>query len=91
MEHLDFEGRAEWGKTVIPDAPDTDDHGHGTHVAGIAGGTTFGAAKKAKLIAVKALNYRGRGTFSDVIQGLQYVANRIASNVDGQGRYHIVK
>lgn len=36
----------------------------GTHVAGIAGGTRFGVAKKATLIAVRVLDSRGSGCMS---------------------------
>lgn len=32
IEHVEFEGRAKWGKT-IPKDPDQDLNGHGTHVA----------------------------------------------------------
>ena len=35
IEHNDFSGRAEYGYDVFnPDDPQTDGHGHGTHVAG---------------------------------------------------------
>ncbi|KAI9098099.1 peptidase S8/S53 domain-containing protein [Phlyctochytrium arcticum] len=75
LNHTDFEGRAIWGTTTrSDDAQDIDDNGHGSHVAGIAGGKTYGVAKKARLIAVKALDQDGRGPFSELIDGLQWVA-----------------
>ncbi|KND03973.1 uncharacterized protein SPPG_01423 [Spizellomyces punctatus DAOM BR117] len=75
IKHKDFEGRAVWGTTTRSDnAPDFDDNGHGSHVAGIAGSKTYGVAKKARLIAVKALDADGHGPYSELIEGLQWVA-----------------
>ena len=50
-----------------------DRNGHGTHVAGIAAGKTFGAAKSASLIAVKVLGRDGSGTTADIIEGKHIV------------------
>ncbi len=59
-----------------------DDNGHGTHVAGIVGGSGktsgghyIGIAPKCKLIGVKVLNEKGDGNISDVLAGLQWVVN----------------
>lgn len=54
----------------------TDGHGHGTHVAGTVGGTTWGVAKKANLYAVRVLDSNGSGSDSDVIAGLEWVTNK---------------
>lgn len=54
---------------------------------GIAAGTTYGVAKKARLIAVKALDAEGHGPYSEVIEGLQWVVNHTATT----GRHSIVK
>ncbi|KAI8855224.1 peptidase S8/S53 domain-containing protein [Chytridium lagenaria] len=75
IHHRDFEDRGEWGVTTRTDSPDEDDNGHGSHVAGIAGGAVFGVAKKARIIAVKVLDADGHGPYSELIEGLQWVAN----------------
>ncbi|KAI0801218.1 serine protease [Fomes fomentarius] len=74
--HSDFGGRARWGKTFGGYA-DQDGHGHGTHVAGTAAGTTFGVAKKASLIAVKVLSDGGSGTVSDIVSGLDWISQQV--------------
>lgn len=50
-----------------------DCEGHGTHVAGTAGGTTYGVAKKATLHAVRVLGCNGSGANSGVIAGIEWV------------------
>ncbi|KAI0322111.1 serine protease [Amylostereum chailletii] len=42
--HVDFGGRAKLG-AVFGSGQNVDDYGHGTHVAGTAGGTQYGVAK----------------------------------------------
>jgi subtilisin family serine protease len=55
------------------DADPMDDHGHGTHVAGIAAGNggIVGVAPDATLLAYKVLNLGGSGSFSTVIAGVE--------------------
>jgi len=72
--HVDFGGRAVWGDNFV-DTQDTDCNGHGTHVAGTVGGTSYGVAKKTTLIAVKVLNCGGSGSNAGVISGVTYVGN----------------
>lgn len=57
-----------------------DDNGHGTHVAGIAAAKdnvqgVVGMAPGARLWAIKVLDQDGLGYVSDVIAGIDYVAN----------------
>ncbi|KAI8599229.1 peptidase S8/S53 domain-containing protein [Dissophora ornata] len=82
INHVDFEGRAHWGTTTVPGAPNTDDNGHGTFVAGVVGSHTFGVAKKANLIAVKGLNKDGTSTLSQILAALDWVIkqNSLSSN-----------
>ena len=72
--HVEFGGRALAGFTAIDDGRGTTDcNGHGTHVAGTIGGTTFGVAREVTLFAVRVLNCRGSGTKSGVIGGIEWV------------------
>ena len=77
--HTQFGGRAFSGFTAVNDGLGTTDcNGHGTHVAGTVGGSTFGVAKAVRLYAVRVLDCRGSGTNSGVIAGVDWVrANHI--------------
>ncbi|KAG4434068.1 Subtilisin-like protease 2 [Cadophora sp. M221] len=76
--HTQFGGRATFGANFI-DSSNTDGNGHGTHCAGTIGGSTYGVAKAAKLVAVKVLDASGGGTTSGVISGIQWVGNNAAA------------
>jgi subtilisin family serine protease len=57
-----------------------DDHGHGTHIAGIIAARVnglgiIGAAPQTSIAAVKVLDANGQGFLSDLIYGLQWVYN----------------
>ena len=66
--------RARVGFDAVADGRNGQDcHGHGTHVAGIVGGTTYGVAKKVDLVAVRVLDCNGSGTISGVIAGVDWV------------------
>lgn len=80
-EHVDFEGRAHWGKTIPANDPDEDGNGHGTHCSGTIGGKKFGVAKKANIYAVKVLKSNGSGTMSDVVKGVEWAALSHIDNV----------
>jgi subtilisin family serine protease len=72
--HWELRGRA----SSIYDAIDVeglgvDCNGHGSHVAGIIGGRTFGVAKRVRIFSVRVLNCQGTGTWSDVIEGVNFV------------------
>ncbi|KAF8949996.1 hypothetical protein CPC16_002763 [Podila verticillata] len=74
--HSDFGGRATWGANFITGSPNTDQNGHGTHVAGTIGGTQYGVAKKVSIVGVKVLDAQGSGSLSGVIAGMDWVAAR---------------
>ena len=72
--HQEFTGRMGNGYTAVSDGNGTNDcNGHGTHVAGTTGGTTYGLAKQVTLHAVRVLNCQGSGTNSGVIAGVDWV------------------
>ncbi|MDP9300071.1 MAG: S8 family serine peptidase [Actinomycetota bacterium] len=75
--HQEFGGRALVGYDAIGDGQNTNDcNGHGTHVAGTVGGTTYGVAKAVTLYAVRVLDCTGNGSTSAVIAGLDWVTGQ---------------
>jgi len=80
-EHVDFEGRASWGKTIPQGDADEDGNGHGTHCSGTVAGHKYGVAKKAHIKAVKVLRSNGSGSMSDVVKGVEYAAESHADSV----------
>lgn len=75
--HVDFTGRVLGGFSVIAGGV-IDCNGHGTHVAGTVGGTTYGVAKRVWIHPVRVLNCAGSGTTAGVISGINWVrANRV--------------
>jgi serine protease len=70
------------GYDFINDNADaTDDHGHGTHIAGTIAQSTnngFGAAgiaPESSLIPVKVLSIGGNGTVADIAEGIRFAAD----------------
>ena len=60
--HQDLVGRVLAGTNTVDGTPSTEDcNGHGTHVSGTIGGTTFGVAKNVTLVAVRVF---GCGQFN---------------------------
>ena len=63
-----------YDRTYTPAADGTtDNHGHGTHVAGIIAGTTLGVAKDATIVPVQALNSCGTGIASMVVKAIEWI------------------
>jgi subtilisin family serine protease len=73
----DFGGRASVGVDATG-GDGKDCNGHGTHVAGTIGGTTYGVAKGVTLKAVRVLDCQGSGTDADVVAGMDWVAQNAA-------------
>ncbi|MDX8237855.1 S8 family peptidase [Acinetobacter pittii] len=72
--HQQFSGRVLSGYTAISDGNGTTDcNGHGTHVAGTVGGSTYGVAKNVSLVPIRILGCDGSGASSNVIAGLDWI------------------
>ena len=70
--HVDFGGRVISGYDGIGDG-NQDCNGHGTHVAGTIGGTTYGVAKAVTLVPVRVFGCSGSTTVSAIITGINWV------------------
>lgn len=79
FDHPDLTVDVTRSKSFITGTPSADDeHGHGTHVAGIIGGKNnsigvLGVASGANVVSLRVLNADGEGTLSDIIEALAYV------------------
>lgn len=94
MDHPDLNGRVlgcQGGVLcdfVNDDGDPSDDHGHGTHVAGIAaaainnGVGIAGMAGGVRVLAVKVLGATGNGTASAVAEGIVYAADQGARAIN---------
>jgi subtilisin family serine protease len=73
--HAQFGGRIGRGGFSIQDGRGVEDcNGHGTHVAGIVGSSTFGVAKGVTLHPIRVFDCTGSGAISNVIIGLNGLA-----------------
>lgn len=80
--HSEFGTRATSGFDAVDGGSADDCNGHGTHVSGTVGGSTYGVAKNVDLVAVRVLNCSGSGTWSGVIAGMDWVtANHVSPAV----------
>lgn len=75
LEHVEFEGRAIFGQDT---SGAESDKTHGTHVAAIVNGATFGVAKKATVVDVQVLG-GSSGSSTGVIAGISWAVNDIVS------------
>jgi serine protease len=78
--HTQFTGRVGNGfRAIADDGRGTSDcNGHGTHVAGTVGGTTYGVAKGVTVHPVRVFGCGNTGSNSDIIAGIDWVAqNRV--------------
>ena len=74
--HSQFTNRVGNGYGAISDGRGTSDcNGHGTHVAGTLGGSTYGVAKGVTIHPVRVLGCDGSGSFSGIIDGMDWVAS----------------
>lgn len=82
IQHVEFAGRVLPGYDFINDDEDAlDDHGHGTHVAGIAAAAlnneqgAAGICPQCMILPVKVLDDSNRGTWGTVAQGIYYAVD----------------
>ena len=87
-QHEEFEYRAKYGGYDPVDAYEErnanfvrrrgqDCHGHGTHVASLCGGKTYGSAKKVTLYSIRVLRCDNTAPWSTVLDGLEYCGSVI--------------
>jgi subtilisin family serine protease len=77
--HQQFGGRAVSGYDFVGRDPVAGDcNGHGTHVAGTIGGSSYGVAKKVRLVGVRVLDCDGQGYISDIVDGIDWVTQNAA-------------
>lgn len=80
LDHPDLNVDTARSKSFVSNRPSPDDqHGHGTHVAGTLAAKdntigVIGVAAGAKVVAVRVLDHRNRGPWSEIIAGINYVA-----------------
>ncbi|MEW5721312.1 MAG: S8 family peptidase, partial [Chloroflexota bacterium] len=86
--HPDFANRIAEMKDFTGQGP-ADNHGHGTHVAGIVGGTGAGSSNKYRGVAPECLFYAakvlrgdGSGSTSDVMAGVEWAVQQGAQVVN---------
>lgn len=84
--HEQFGGRVVAGTDPVttsglsplnPASSDCD--GHGTHVAGLAAGSTVGVASGATVVSVRVLDCEGAGTVEHVVAGLKWIRSHHVS------------
>jgi len=80
VTHVEFGGRASVAYDNVGDGQNgADCNGHGTHVAGIVGSSTWGVAKGALLHSVRVIPCSGTGFLSNMLAGVDWVTANHAS------------
>ena len=85
-DHEEFEGRARYDYFDPVDINSNsnkqgmDCHGHGTHVAALVAGKTYGVAKGATVYSMRVLSCSGAGSFINVLLGINHVIEQQIKN-----------
>jgi len=99
FSHTEFSGRALHGANFVPGSPDYDEVGHGTSIAGIIGGTTYGVAKSCTMISVKVVDKRRIGKVGWLCQAIQWatedaiakgIAEKSVMNISLSWKYNAI-
>eukprot|EP01121_Diplochlamys_sp_Union-15-3_P016801 TRINITY_DN5787_c0_g1_i1.p1 TRINITY_DN5787_c0_g1~~TRINITY_DN5787_c0_g1_i1.p1 ORF type:complete len:442 (-),score=87.91 TRINITY_DN5787_c0_g1_i1:44-1369(-) len=80
LSHQDFGGRATFGYSAFDVERLQPCDGHGTHVAGIVAGATYGVAKEANIISVEVLDCQGQGDTVSLVNGINYILDQKSLN-----------
>ena len=90
FDHQEFQGRAVYDNFDPTDEvtgsnqQGRDCDGHGTHVAALVAGRTFGAAKGARVFSTRVLGCNRNGAYSTIILGINHII--MAKQRDGSRR-----
>jgi serine protease AprX len=79
-----------WRDLINNELDPYDDDGHGTAMAGIISGRTYGVAPDVNLIVVKAIDVRDGGTDTDLVSAIRYCVNEGADIISmSLGRWEL--
>jgi subtilisin family serine protease len=81
LTHEELTGRITSGADFVDGGLAKDCNGHGTHVAGTIGGSTYGVAKSVNLVAVRVIDCWGYGWLSEIVGGVDWVTT---DHVEGE-------
>ena len=73
LTHQEFTGRIPRSARAASFADAVDCNGHGTHVAGTIGGTTYGVAPLVSIVPIRVFGCNGSATGSDILAALNWV------------------
>ena len=80
LTHNEFSGRIGNGYDFVDNDSNANDcHGHGTHVAGTLGGSTYGMAPNVTLHPVRVLGCDNTGSYAGIINGINWVTNNFVA------------
>ncbi len=68
-----------WARSENP----FDDHGHGTHVAGLAASAVMGVAPEATILPIKAMNAMGGGDLAALVAAVRFAGRNGAQVING--------